>query len=281
MYSVTSSLGALAAAAFLLPASCLCQGPSSGATEGTAHSLGAARSLTSVHMKDEYLSPLIYRGWIPTAALTARRSTTSSRQELQLSFGVGHIDSRLLPRDVTEHLGALTYAYMRALRTGASAGSSLALFLGGGVSSRVSQTDFDATDHTTGYTYYDRSWYWSHALDLDLEAEYQISERRAAVARLTAPVVRLVSRPKNGHDLNTSNAHVIRDFLSAAKGGTAVGLWQDPALGCRVSYRQNLGARTSFEVGYTFEYAASSTPMRLRMYTEGFQVTLTVGNRSP
>lgn len=274
MNTMTNSLRMVAAAALFLPVTALAQGAPARPAGGVARSLGVTLSLTSVHMKDEYLSPLIYRGWIPSAAVSAWRSAASSRQELYLSFGVGHIDSHTLPRDVSEHLGELTYTYMRAVGTATAAGARTAIFVGGGVSSTMSFTDFDATDPSSGYTYFDRSWYWSHALNVEAEAEYRAGGRGRLVAHFSAPVVRLVSRPKNGHDFNASNARVIHGVLNAARPGPAVGLWQDPAMACRLAYRQRLGTRGSLEVGYAFAYATSSTPMALHMYTEGFHVGL-------
>jgi hypothetical protein len=279
MRATASLLGIALAATLSTPSPATSQAAPGDAAEGPTRAFGVSAGLTSLHVRDDYLSPESYGGSLASAGLSYRRETSAVRQALELSFVTGRVSSAVQPCDVHEYVGSFSYAWLRSLRSGRG-GFPLALLAGAGVSSYAMWTDFDASDPASGYTYFDRSWYWSHALDVHALAEYRFSERRRLSVRLTSPVVRLVSRPQNGHQFNPGNVKVMGNFLRAATGGTAFAIWNDPVLQWRLEYLQPIGPRVDLRIGYLFQNASADAPLPLRMYTNGVTASL-VWRRGP
>ena len=238
-----------------------------------ASAVGLSLGLTGFHQRDEYLSPVTYGGTILSAALTYERRAARSLFTAEVTFAQGAINSAALPRDVIQHVGRVAVAQLGALG-GADAGPRpLTVFVGGGLSSFGSITEFRATDPRSGYSYTDASWYWSHNLDLALRGEYRGRSRLFALT-LTAPVVRLVSRPANGKFFNADNARVYDHWLNAMTGGRLELPWDDLALSGEAEYRQPLGHRLQLRAAYAFGCASSGRPLAMGMYMNRLLVGL-------
>ncbi len=276
----TIVLAAALAGALLLPASALSQESPRRPSEGPTHSFAFGAGITDYRVRDNYLSPVAFGGSLLALGASYRRETAHSRQAIETSFASGTIKSAAQPRDVTPYDGSISYAYLRSLRP-PGGGFPLALLAGVGVSSFLTWTDFNATDPATGYTFFDRSWYWSHALDAHLLADYGLAGGRHLALRVSAPVVRLVSRPENGHAFNASNASVMRNLLHAATGGSVVALWESPVVEWQLEFQQPIGARVGLRIGYAFQNASSETPLPLRMYTNRVTVSLVLLGGAP
>jgi hypothetical protein len=246
------------------------------APEGSAsptRSFAFSAGATQERIRDNYLSPVAFHGSLLSLGASYRSESPRARQSIELAFSSGGIDSATQPRDVRQYVGSASYAYLRPLRSPGGSGRGVALFAGAGASSFVAWTDFDATD-PIGYTFYDRSWYWSHALDVQILAEYRFTGWRRLSAGLSSPALRLVSRPENGHDFNARNAEVIRGFMHAATGGSLVAPWENPVLVCQLEYEQPIASRFDLRIGYAFRKIASDTPLPMRAYANGLTASL-------
>jgi hypothetical protein len=261
MHSTWRFRAILAVGLAFVPAALPCQ----------TNAVALSATLSDFHLRDDYLSPVAFHGALPGATISYYRSTVRSRQAIELHFATGSINSSAQRRDIRQYLGSLSFSYGRRIRSSEGRRVPLALFLGGGISSFASKTDLEATDQTSQYTFYDQSWYWSHALDLQVLAEYRMAHRRQLTARLTSPLLRLVSRPENAHYFNSENAEVIDDFLSAATSGSLTTFWESPVLALQLDYRHPVGSSADLEIGYRFRYTAADRPLELRMYSNTFR----------
>jgi hypothetical protein len=187
---------------------------------------------------------------------------------------VGSLSAGAASRVARQHLGSISLAYLRRLHGGDGTGRSLALYVGGGISSSVANTNYDVTDRSAGYTFYDQSWYWSHSLDLQLFARYGAAHRSRLSLHGAGSLLRLVSRPENAHYFNARNARVIHHFLSAATMGSLTPGWDSPVLTLQLDYRHPLGRQIALAIGYDFSYASAHQPLPLRMYRNGVRAGL-------
>ena len=254
------------AVAIVLPGRCAAQQP--GAATAV---LGVAVGTGDFHQRDDYVAPVTFHGAIlSTSALFERRSGRTL-VGVEGHFGLGHTNSSLLPRDVHQHVAQLSFAVLHELTSVQPPAHGLALFAGGGVSTFGGITDVVARDATTGYSYRDWSYYWSHSVDVAVRAELSASRRTLAV-RVTAPVFRLVARPNNGKDFNGDNAWVSRSWPRALTRGRPEYAWDRPVLFAQTELRQSLGGRLQFRAAYDFTYASSDRPLPLGMYMNRFLV---------
>ncbi|RPH30295.1 hypothetical protein EHM92_09445, partial [bacterium] len=109
----------------------------------TRHALTVSAGLDDFHIKDEYLSPIIFGG--NTFASEASFSGESGDQiyAIDLRFSTGSLNSEAQPRNVTQYTGYLSFSLAWKLGTSSVAGSPLDIWLGGGLSSFVANTDFN------------------------------------------------------------------------------------------------------------------------------------------
>ena len=141
-----------------------------------------------------------------------------------------------------------------------AARASVGLFIPGKFSSLVMNTDFNNVDNVYGTSLYDQSWYWDHSLNLVVLAEYRPAGRGSFALQFTAPVVGLVSRPKNGHWLNADNYEVIRNFGNAAVQGLLEPFWNAPVAFMTVEYTHSLTEHLNLRGSYSFAYVGSDRP---------------------
>lgn len=221
---------------------------------------------------DEYLSPIIFGGMMLSSRVSYQLKLAHATHTGDIRFSIGSLDSDLQPREVTQYVLYVSYSFLHALRAWDIAGRPLQFSLGTGLSSFATVTDFNTVDKFGNYTYSDESWYWSHALNLHLRGKYLLAESRSLSLQLTTPVVRLVSRPENGHDSNSKNAEVRDNYLNAAKQGESEFLWDNLVLLCEIEYRQRLSDHFDLRGAYWFGYASSDKPLAMGMYMNDFLV---------
>jgi hypothetical protein len=232
------------------------------------HALGASVGVNDFHIKDEYLSPIIFSGLTLSSRVSYQLQLPKTRHAIAVMFSVGSIDSDIQPRDVTQYVGYVSYSFTREFKRSQIAGRPLKLSLGSGLSTFASTTDFIAKDKTWDYQFADESWYWYHAANLHLRGDYQFSQSQCLSLQITSPLARLVTRPENGHYFNASNANVLDNFWNAASGGEMEFLWDNFALFSEFEYRQSLNNRLDLRATYWFGYASSSRPFK--MLSTGF-----------
>lgn len=166
-----------------------------------------------------------------------------------------------------QNIGLLSYSYLRALDTWEIAGYPVIVLLGGGLSSFVANTDYNAFDAPTNSKSYDQAWYWSHSLDLHAAVDVRLAERSTAAVRLTALLVRFVSRPENGHFLSSANQKVYDNFFKAFSRGKPEFAWENLVLMFEVEYSYRWSDRFGIRGTYIFGYAATDRPLEMAMYS--------------
>lgn len=235
--------------------------------------LGLSLGLADWHQRDDYLSPVIYRGALPSVGALLEVQSGRLLYALRGEYAAGRTNSAVLPRDVRQHEARVSLALLRAFRSAPGDRPGFAVFAGGGLSSFGGVTDIHARDAATNYTYWDWSWYWSHSVDLVARADFSARTRRVGV-QVTAPALRLVSRPNNGKNYNRDNEWVSDAWPRALTRGRPEGMWQRPVLFGEVDYRQQLGRRLQLRLAYEVTYASSARPARLGMYMNRFSLGL-------
>ena len=229
--------------------------------------LSASLGLNDFHLKDEYLAPEIIRGNIFASRLSLDFSSAVDVHAIDATFSHGSPASHYQERQITQNIGSLSYSYLHAVDTWEIAGLPLKFLLGGGVSSFVANTDYNAYDTPTSSKSYDQAWYWSHALDLHAEADVRLAERSTITVRLTTPLVRLVSRPENGHYLSSANQKVYENFFRAFSRGKPEFAWENLVLMGEVRYSNRWSDRFGIHGSYIFGYAATDRPLEMAMYS--------------
>jgi hypothetical protein len=237
------------------------------------NSLGFSIGINDYHARDEYLSPYIFSGTMFTSGLSYRLKTERYRHSINISFSTGHPGSDIQPRSVAEKIGSLSYSITRTIDVEQVAGNPLEMSLGAGVSLFAAYTDFNSVDDISHYTFYDWSWYLSHSVNMLFRCDYPLSEHTRFSCQFMMPVVRLVSRPENGHYFNDDNVDVNSNFLKAVGRGKTEFFWTNPVLFCEAGYRQRLGDNFDLQIHYQFNYISTDRPLSLQMYMN----QLTVG----
>lgn len=221
------------------------------------HALCLGLGVNSFRQRDRLESPYTYGGILFASSLSYRLKGPRDLHKVEAFFSLGSINSDVLPAKVDETVGMLSYSYLRKIID-----ARLGLYLGGGLSSLFMNSDFKFSS-----TY--SSWYWNHSLNLVLAADYSFSEGRSLYVEVTAPVVGLVSRPKNGSWLNWDNRDVMDNFLVAAGQGEWQPFWSAPAVLASFAYTHSLNQHLNLRGRYAFAYVASDRPAEtqsLRMY---------------
>lgn len=225
------------------------------------HALGLGLGVNSFRQRDQLESPYTYGGILFASSLSYRLKRPQDLHKVEAFFSLGSINSDALPAKVEQTVGMLSYSYLRKIID-----ARLGLYLGGGLSSLFMNSDFK---FTTTYS----SWYWNHSLNLVLAADYSFGEGRCLYVEMTAPIVGLVSRPKNGSWLNRDNREVMDNFLVAAGQGEWQPFWSAPAVLASVAYTHSLSKHLNLRGRYAFAYVASDRPAEaqsLRMYMNVF-----------
>ncbi|MDD5363489.1 MAG: hypothetical protein PHN88_15310 [Ignavibacteria bacterium] len=237
---------------------------------GNAHSLGLSLGLNNYHSRDEYLSPVIFSGNMFYSGLHYQLNTGRYMHNAEASYSFGNPDSDVQPRDVKEKIGYFSYSFVRLIGSEQLAGNPLEIRIGGGVSSFAAHTDFDAVDKTYNYTFYDRSWYWSHSVNLLFGSEYKLSGQNNISVQISLPVFSLVSRPREGHHFDRDNLIVYDNFLKAAARCSPEYLWDNFVIHFEAAYKQKLDENISVSLNYRFNYSSIDRPYNMRSYMNQF-----------
>jgi len=235
--------------------------------------IGVSLGVIDFHQQDKYMTPLVVSGTMPAVYASFELRLLENRHMFNGSFGVASMNPDEHPRDVTVHAGSLTYTFLHHIGCAELDGQSVQYFVGGGLSSFVTNTDFDSFDWTRSYQSFDQTWYWSHSLDLVVRGETKSATLGAIAVQLRAPILALVSRPANGHWLSNENTKVGNHFLNAATRGTLQYLWDDLVLSTDIEYSKSLGGQLELRGVYRFDYVSSSRPdptLSMKMYLNTF-----------
>ncbi len=238
------------------------------------HALGIRFGLNDLQIRDQYPSPFSFGGRTFASGVSFRDESETQRLAIDVGFTNGALDFGREPRDVTQYVGNISFVWASKVGTSGIAGFPLDVWLGGGLSSNVMNTDFNSIGRTPSDIYYDQSWYWSHALDIDLAVACRLPDRRRVSLELTSPLYRLVSRPGNGHHLNSRNTEVSQNFLNAALHGKGSFLWESFALQGEVAATTPLGERFDLRCAYRFMFASADSPFEMAMYANQFLLGL-------
>lgn len=237
----------------------------------TIHTLGFSAGITGFHLRDEYLSPCIFSGNMFSTGMAYEVQTKNFYHILDFGYKAGHLNSDDQPRSVTEKTGFFSYSVFRRISTKQICGNPLRMSIGAGVSAFVANTDFIARDDNYSYEWPEQSWYCSNSANLHFRGDYELYSGKSFFLQFSLPVVSLVSRPENGHNLNESNTEVMNKFYKVEFQGKPEFFWQNLPVICKAGYKQPVGKKCNFRVDYLFEYFHSGRPMPLRMYMNQVQ----------
>ncbi len=250
----------------------ICQSDMGTKTFPSKYFIGGEIGINDFHMKDEYLSPLPCNAMMFSSKISfgARLGNAKHYVELYYSHGSPSPDNQDF--NITENQGALSYSFLQNIHKLKLMDLPLNLFLGGGISSFVMNSDL-MTDSKEGLGYYtDQSWYWSHALNINAEGEYLLSENKTLSVQFQVPFFKIVTRPSNGHWLGTKNQKVLNNFLNAAGGGKGEFFWKNFIILYKIEYMQILNEHLALKGSYRFNYTSSNTPFSMGMYMNNLSI---------
>ncbi len=239
-------------------------------------SLGLKAGINDFHLRDKYLSPYIYNSVIFVSEISYQLKKKKSGHTVQLLFSTGKITSDNQAGHISPYIGYISYAYTHAVDSWNVFGKPLQFNIGAGLSSYFEYLTLQTESKTSNSIYYDDSWYVSHAVNLHLFGEFKLGERKYFSLLITSPIVRLVTRPGNGHYLNQNNMEIIdENKLKALSGGKLEFLWNSLALITEIKFQTPINDQFNFHTTYMFGYASSNEPaslLSLGMYMNNFLV---------
>ncbi len=235
-------------------------------TARSQQSLGVTVGFNDVHQKDKFLSPVVFSNVFYAVGVSFESKTLTNRHALEASFGSGPLNSDIQPREAFAYIGQVSYAYTHIVDTWDMGGNPFELSLGAGLSTFVTNTDFNVTDKLYNVTTYDQSWYWAHAVNVLLRGEYSPGAENSISFQLTMPLAQLVSRPGTGHSFNNRNAEVHENFLNAATQGKLDFLWDNVTILGECEYRHRIIEHLAVRGIYSFRYVSSDRPVNFGMY---------------
>lgn len=244
--------------------------PPQSRSESSENDLALRIGISDFHVRDQYLSPFSYRGRLFSSRIFYQLKLERTRHEVDFGFSTGHIESDALSREATQYVGHVSYSFVSSLHSWDVGDRQLELLIGPGLSTFFVTTDILTPESITWYGPTDKSWYWSHALDLHLMGELRLADRKNVLVKLGTPLFRLVSRPDFSHNFSTRNIEVRDNFLNAAKGGRSEFFWSNFVLLCEVEYRQRLNDHFDIHGTYSFGYSSSDWPLSMGMYMNSF-----------
>ncbi len=229
-----------------------------------ASSLILRAGLNDYHLLDKYLSPFIYNGIIFVSDLSFQVKGKNSDHTVKLLFSTGKISSNDQPGHISPYIGYISYAYTHAIDSWNVFGEPLQFNIGAGLSSFFEYLTLRTDSKTTNSIYYDDSWYVSHAINLHLYGKYNLDEQRSVSLLITTPIIRLITRPSNGHYFNQANTEIIdENKLKILSGGRLEFLWDNLVLLTEIKYQTPISDRFNFHTEYIFGYASSDKPASL------------------
>jgi hypothetical protein len=239
-------------------------------SESSENGLALRIGINDFHVRDHYLSPFSYQGRLFSSSLSYQLKLEHTRHAVDFGFSTGHTESDAQSQEATQYVGGASYAFMVSLHTWDVAERQLELFVGTGLSTFFATTDIVTPESITWYGPTDKTWYWSHNLDVHLVGEMCLADRQSVSATLSMPVFRLVSRPEVSHNFSTRNIQVRDNFLEAAKGGRSEFFWSNLDLFFQIEYRQRLNDHFDIRGTYSFAYSFSDWPLSMGMYMNNF-----------
>lgn len=240
----------------------------------TIHTIGFRIGFNDFHLRDEYLSTYIFSGRMLASGISYELQTERYTHVFDFGYAFGNLQSENQPRDVMEKSGNFSYSVYKIISNRQVSGRSLDLSLGTGISAFIANTDFIARDDRNSYDWSEQSWYCSNSLNLHFRGGYNMNTGKRLFLQLSIPVISLVSRPENGHNLSERNTEVMRRFYKAEFQGKPEFFWQNLPVLCQMGFKQPLGKKWTLAVDYRFEYIHSVRPLPLKMYGNQLQVGL-------
>lgn len=243
-------------------------------SEEPVNLLGMNVGLNDFHIKDQYLSPYIFRGNIISSTIFYQLKSGNNRHAIRLFFSFGGVNSSIQLRDVNVSYGSIQYDFSHVIDSWKVAGHMLNFYIGTGFSTSAEYTKMNAESNERNSYYYDESWYSSHSISFHLYTEYNLENRKSLSILLTSPAIRLVTRPENGHNFSERNSEISENSFNMLTGGELEFIWNDLVLFTEFEYKTPLGKTINVYGKYRFAYIASHRPetLTLGMYMNHFLV---------
>lgn len=247
--------------------------------DSTKYNLGIALGVNNLHLKDEYLSPAVFRGNMFATTVNLGIQKNKYLHEIACYFSAGNPELENHSPDVSQKIVQLSYSYLYNVCNNNFMGNPYSLTLGAGLSTFVANSYVIMNSSNTNSELKDQAWYWRHAVNILAGGKIQLSESNSMSARLTIPVFKMVSRPENGHWLNEKNKKVIDDsFFYAAQGGRGEFIWDSFNISCNISFVRKIDEKIAFRGTYLVGFISSNRPLPLKMlsnnFMAGFDITL-------
>jgi len=231
------------------------------------YSIGGRIGLNDFHMKDEFLSPDVFKGILFSSAISLNAEFEKTRHAIDIYFSYVNPERNHSQLDIIQYIGSISYSFFHSIDTWRIYGSPFTFSLGAGLSTFVMNTDYNINSSLGLGKNYDQSWYWSHALDIKVRGDYYLSNNQSFTVQLSSPVIKIVSRPANGHWLDSRYNEVSRDnFLNAATLGKREFIWDNAVLDFTINYSQRISNSINLTCGYSFNFTSADKPLTMKSY---------------
>lgn len=224
--------------------------------------ISLALGVEDSHVKDEHVSPDIYRGTLPGLHLAWSRSHGPGTTRLEGFYHHGAMTSNSDPIEQVDKSASVAAVFRLELARGTPLGLETAISALAGASWFL-WNGLYADDKDLGSTVVE-SFIVRRSLDLGFAV---LAERGCQNLTLEAkiPAVALVSRPRYSSLDNTGPLS-----QDAMLGGRFRWAGQDPAIEAALRYRADLWAHASLLAGYSFRCAQVPWPYPVRTYSNTF-----------
>jgi len=220
------------------------------------------------HIKDERLSPLIYRGLLFSASVSYNYQRNKYLHEIEFSVSPGKLFCTFNQNQIEEYNGYVSYSLLYQIYKKELSNSNFDFNVGTGIESYMSWT------HTRNPNVFlssgEYSWYWSHSVPIILDGRYNINYKHCINLQISSPLIRLVSRPD--YSQNQRYYEIQYNPQKAALYGDIEFLWSDFVFFTKLSYDFKLSNHFDFNLSYRFNFASTHKTELMRLYTNNLLI---------
>lgn len=238
------------------------------------NSVGFGFGINDFHLRDNYTSPYNFNGTMFQSHLFYKHVLDENIHSVIADFSKGTLSAKTNNEETTQYFGELSYSYSHVIYTIEVSGNPMKFFVGAGVSTLFLINDNFTEQGITWYGPVDKTWYWSHSINIETGGIFSLGNLRTLTLRVGSPLYRSVSRPDPAHHFSRRNIDAQDNFLNSALKGKPEFIWDNIMLSCNIEYVQQLKENLTLNASYGFYYTSSDEPLTMKTYMNIFLVGL-------
>jgi len=223
---------------------------------------------------DEHASSLIFSGTgiAPSIQYSVRKQ--NSRQYAEGSFNQYRLNTDQDNFSVRDYSGRVLYAWLYTPFHPKLWEHDMHISFGGSLTSFFNRSDYEIERYSNpNAARAITSWYWSHSLDMGIQAEYLMNKGGYVTFHFYLPLVSNVSRPTYSSSGDYNYTENIREISPT---GETMFFPHNLSLNTLIVYQKPLSERVLLHLGYELYLAQCIEPGEMEMYINNFRIGITI-----